>query len=121
MEADRAASEARFRSIAEQSPVIIWRSDADGRCDYVNRTYLDFRGRSLEEVLGEGWFEGAHPDDRERLLSSYGDALRRREPFEIEYRRLRHDGQYRWMTDRGAPYHDVDGEFLGHLGSCIDI
>jgi PAS domain S-box-containing protein len=121
LEASLAASEARFRSIAEQSPVIIWRSDLNGRCDYVNRTYLEFRGRTLEDVLRDGWFEGAHPDDRERFLSAYQEALLRHEPFEIEYRILRHDGQFRWVTDRGAPYHDAHGAFLGHLGSCLDI
>ncbi len=64
LEADLAESEARFRSIAEQSPVLIWRADADGQCDYVNPSWLDFRGRPLEQETGDGWTEGLHPEDR---------------------------------------------------------
>lgn len=123
LEAQLAASEARFRSIAEKTPVMIWRADVNGLCDYVNQTWIDFRGRAPEtdDEMGEGWAEGIHPDDRPRCLSLYRDAFVRREPFELTYRLLRHDGQYRWISDRGTPYSDADQTFLGYLGSCLDI
>jgi two-component system sensor histidine kinase/response regulator len=119
--AELADSEARFRSIAEQSPVMIWRADTQGRCDYFNQTWFDFRGRTREQEIGDGWAEGVHPDDREQRLATFGEALGRREPLEMTYRLRRHDGQYRWITDRGTPLHDARGTFLGFLGSCIDV
>ncbi|HMB06991.1 MAG TPA: PAS domain S-box protein, partial [Isosphaeraceae bacterium] len=121
LEASLAASEARFRIIAEKSPVMIWRTDVHGHCDYVNQAWLGFRGRSLEQDFGDGWADGIHPDDRDRCLAEFRAAVERREPFELVYRLLRRDGQYRWTSDRGAPYHDAQGTFLGYLGSCLDI
>lgn len=121
LEAKLAASEARFRGIAERSPALIWRSDPDGWHDFFNQSWLDFRGRSLEREIGSGWTEGLHNDDRERCLGLYRDAFERREPFEMLYRLQRWDGQFRWIIDRGTPYFDADGRFLGYLGSCTDL
>lgn len=121
LEANLAASEARFRSIVEKSPVMIWRADVDGWYDYFNQTWYDFRGRDLEQERREGWAEGVHPEDRERCLEIYRESFGRRDTFEMTYRLLRHDGQYRWISDRGTPYYDAGGTFLGFLGSCIDI
>jgi len=121
LEARLAASEARFRGIAERSPALIWRADSDGRHDFLNQSWLDFRGRPLELELGEGWIDGVHPDDRDRRRALYRNVFQRREPFEMLYRLQRWDGQFRWIIDRGAPYFDTDERFLGYLGSCIDI
>jgi PAS domain S-box-containing protein len=123
MEDELAASEARFRSIAEQSPVLIWRSAADGGYDYFNRPWYDFRGRGPDQELASGfaWAEGIHPEDRDRYLTTYRSAFEKREPFESTFRLLRGDGQYRWVIDRGNPYRDPQGNFLGYLGSYMDI
>jgi len=121
LKADLARSEARFRTIAEQSPVMIWRADAGGRCDYYNRTWLDFRGRSEVQEAGDGRADGVHPDDLEACLETFRGAFGRREAFEMTYRLLRRDGVYRSIVDRGVPYYDDRGGFLGYLGSCLDI
>jgi len=123
LEEDLAASEARFRNIAEQTPVLIWRSTSDGGYDYFNRPWYDFRGTGPEKELASdfAWIEGMHPDDRTGYLARYRAAFERREAFEHTFRLRRHDGLYRWVLDRGAPYFDVDGDFLGYLGSCLDI
>ncbi|HMB08924.1 MAG TPA: PAS domain S-box protein [Isosphaeraceae bacterium] len=116
-----AASEARFRMITEQAPILIWRSDARGRHDYFNRPWYDFRGRGPAQELGLGWTEGIHPEDRTRYFEAYGAAVARRERFECSFRLRRHDGQYRWVADRATPYYDASGRSLGYLGSCLDI
>ena len=123
LQAELAASEARFRGIAEQLPVMIWRFGVDGCYDYFNKTWYDFRGRIASPTADSGfeWAEDIHPDDRQACLDAYCTAFERREPFESTYRLRRHDGQYRWLADRGAPYHDDRGRFLGFLGSCLDI
>ncbi len=114
-------AEARFRVIAEKSPVMIWRTDTAGRCDYVNQTWTEFRGQGPEHHLGEGWADGLHDDDRDRTLAEFRYALARRSAFELSFRMRRHDGEFRWVSDRGTPFYDADGKFLGFLGSCLDI
>ncbi len=110
-----------FRAMADSHPALLWSSDTTGTCTEFNRSWLLFRGRSLEEELGLGWLTGVHPDDSERCMSTYLEAFARREPFEMEYRLQRADRAYRWILDRGAPRESVDGQFAGYIGSCVDV
>lgn len=110
-----------FRAMADSHPALLWSSDTTGVCTEFNRSWLLFRGRSLEEEFGVGWLEGVHPDDRDRCMSTYLEAFGRRESFEMEYRLQRADGIYRWILDRGAPRETADGDFAGYIGSCVDI
>jgi two-component system CheB/CheR fusion protein len=121
LEDDLAVSEARFRGIVEKSPVLIWRADPSGSRDFFNQTWLAFRGRTLKEEIHGGWTEGVHPDDLARVLETFRDAFEFRQSYKMVYRLRHHDGRYRSITDRGAPYHDARGTFLGFLGSCLDI
>jgi PAS domain S-box-containing protein len=121
LENELALSEARFRGIIAKSPVMIWKADQAGDRDFYNETWLEFRGRSLDQEIGEGWAEGVFLEDRTRCLENNRRAFERREPFEMLYRLHHRDGGYRWVTDRGAPYYDNRGTFLGYLGSCMDI
>jgi PAS domain S-box-containing protein len=114
-------SEARFRSMADTAPVFIWMSGTDGRCSFLNKSWLDFTGRALVQELGNGWAEGIHPDDRERCLATYSSAFAARCEFTLEYRRRRHDGEYRWVSDKGVPRLAPDGTFLGFIGCADDI
>ncbi len=107
--------------LMQDFPNPIWRAGIDGKCDYFNRAWLDFTGRTLEQELGDGWTEGVHPEDLELCLSTYFSAFNRREPFTMEYRLRHRDGSYHWLLDHGAPYTDLDGEFAGYLGTCYDI
>jgi len=100
---------------------MIWRAGLDARCDYFNGTWLAFTGRSLEQEMGDGWAAGVHRDDLERCVSQYLAHFHRREPFEMEYRLRRHDGEYRWIFDRGVPITDDGGAFAGFVGSCVDV
>jgi PAS domain S-box-containing protein len=110
-----------YRKLTEGSPVMIWRSATDGRCDYFNETWLAFTGRAIEAELGDGWAEGVHPVDLERCVEHYRTHFDRRVPFEMEYRLRRYDGVYRTIFDRGVPYEDASGAFKGFIGSCIDV
>jgi PAS domain S-box-containing protein len=114
-------SEHRFRDIADTAPVLIWISDASALCTYFNKPWLDFTGRTLAEELGNGWAEGVHPDDYERCLETYLSAFAARQPFEMEYRLRRADGQYRWVYDKAVPRFTGQGAFVGFIGSCTDI
>jgi PAS domain S-box-containing protein len=118
---DRApTSDHEFRELADFAPVMIWRAGTDKRCDWFNQPWLDYTGRSMAEEVGEGWADGVHPDDLQRCLATYIGAFDAREPFSMEYRLRRRDGEYCWMLDNGAPFYR-DGHFAGYWGSCIDV
>ena len=114
-------SEAHFRAMADTAPVMIWMSGTDKLCTFFNKGWLDFTGRSLEQELGNGWAEGVHREDFDRCFEVYANSFDARQPFTMEYRLRRSDGEYRWVLDNGIPYFAGDGTFLGYIGSCIDI
>src|SRR5947207_603141 len=114
-------SEARFRTVADAAPVLIWMSGPDKLCNFFNKGWLDFTGRKLEQELGNGWAEGVHREDFDRCLDIYVNSFDARQPFTMEYRLRRNDGEYRWVLDTGTPRFADDGTFLGYIGSCIDI
>jgi PAS domain S-box-containing protein len=115
------ASEERFRSLADNAPVLIWMSGLRNEAVYFNKPWLDFTGRPLEVELGFGWIESIHPDDRQSCVDTCDAAFARREPLTMQFRLRRHDGEYRWILDNGIPYFGADGAFSGYVGSCVDI
>jgi PAS domain S-box-containing protein len=120
-EAARRESEAHFRIMADTAPVMVWRAGVDKKCDFVNQPWLSFTGRTLEQELGDGWIDCMHPDDRAASFEIYDKAINAREPFRIEYRARRFDGEYRVVLGTGVPRWESDGAFAGYIGSCIDI
>jgi PAS domain S-box-containing protein len=110
-----------YAAIVEQAPIMIWRANTTAKCDYFNQRWLEFTGRTLEQEVGDGWAEGVHPEDFQRCLDIYLTNFNNQQIFEMEYRLRRHDGQYRWIFDRGVPFYSDSGEFLGFIGSCIDV
>ncbi|MDZ8263843.1 PAS domain S-box protein [Nostoc sp. ChiQUE01b] len=114
-------SEARFRQMADTTPILVWMSGTDTLCNYFNQFWLDFTGRTLEQEMGNGWAEGVHPDDFQRCLDTYINAFDAQQKFTMEYRLRRFDGEHRWLLDTGVPRLTPTGEFLGYIGSCVDI
>jgi PAS domain S-box-containing protein len=120
-EAKLRESEARFRSVADTAPVMIWMSDTDKRCSFFNQGWLQFTGRTFEQEFGNGWIEGVHPEDAEHCYKIYSTSFDARESFTMEYRLRRKDRSYGWVLDTGTPRFSSDNVFLGYIGSCIDI
>lgn len=110
-----------FKVVADSLPLLVWIAGIDKRCTYFNKPWLDFTGRPLENELGDGWIDALHPEDVEACLEAYERAFNRREPFIVQYRVRRHDGEYRWVFDKAAPLFDGDGAFAGYLGACLDV
>jgi PAS domain S-box-containing protein len=107
--------------LADNLPVMVWRRDTAMNCTWFNRPWLEFTGRALEQALDRGWTESVHPEDQGRCSTSLAQAVAARRPFTMDYRLRRHDGQYRWIRDNGAPFADAAGNFAGYLGSGIDV
>jgi len=116
-----AAAEERFKRLADASPVMIWVSGPDALINYFNRSWLEFRGRTLEEESGNGWTEGLHADDRNLSMETYLKSFSARQPFRMQYRLRRANGEYSWVENRAAPYYDGDGRLGGFTGSVVDV
>ncbi len=114
-------SEGRFRELADAAPVMIWLTGPDKGCTDLNRSWLEFTGRTLDAQKSDGWKTSVHPDDVARVYREYSAAFDARCSFELEYRLRRHDGVYRWVTIRGRPRYSGAGEFLGYVGSGMDV
>ena len=104
----------------ESIPLLTWRARPDMSCEQVSRAWLDYTGYTPEQALGEGWTRALHPEDLTRWLDTCVRAFDERQPFEIEYRLRRRDGEYRWMLERAAPLY-ADGVFVGYAGALVDI
>jgi PAS domain S-box-containing protein len=109
------------KTVADSLPLLVWVSGSDKRCTYFNKPWLDFTGRPLESEIGDGWADGVHAADLQQCVDTYVRAFDRREPFMMEYRLRRHDGEYRWVFDNAAPLFDPDGSFAGYIGACFDV
>ncbi|MGB8988985.1 MAG: PAS domain S-box protein [Candidatus Sulfotelmatobacter sp.] len=114
-------SEARFQAMADMAPVLIWMTGTDGYCNYFNKPWLEFTGRTMEQEVGTGWLEGVHPDDVQGCHDGFFPAYHARKPFRMEYRLRRADGEYRWVMESGIPRYTGGGEFAGYIGSNVDI
>ena len=114
-------SEQRFRLAADSASAMIWMSGPDMLCNYFNKSWMHFTGRTQEQELGDGWKEGVHPDDLNRIQETYIENFRARKEFYMEYRLRRYDGEYRWVSDAASPRMSPDGLFEGYVGICLDI
>ncbi|MBB5711156.1 PAS domain S-box protein [Sphingomonas xinjiangensis] len=119
--AELVASEARFRNMADNAPVMMWMTEPDGSCTYLNRSWYAFTGQREAEALGFGWLDATHPEDKPAAERMFVEANAAHAPFRAEYRLRRADGTYRWAIDAASPRFGADGAFLGYIGSVIDI
>lgn len=112
--------EESFHHMADAAPVMIWTAGPDALCTFFNASWLEFRGRQLDQERGNGWAEGLHPDDRDLCLETYLKSFSARQAFRVEFRLQRSDGEYRWIENTGVP-HMEDGTFRGFIGCAVDV
>jgi PAS domain S-box-containing protein len=116
----QASGEQRFRELLDASPVMVWMSGTDAQCTFFNRAWLEFRGRSLDAELGNGWTAGLHPDDRDLCVETYLKAFSARTSFRVQCRVQRADGEYAWIENAGSPLIE-DTVFVGYMGTTMDV
>lgn len=105
----------------EEFPTLVWRMDLNGQCNYLNRTWTEFTGRSPADGLGNGWLENIHPDDRKEVEHCFRVFFTDLSSFTTEYRLLHRDGGFRWIEDNGRTFRDLDGNLAGYIGFSLDI
>jgi diguanylate cyclase (GGDEF)-like protein/PAS domain S-box-containing protein len=111
-----------FRIVAEDAPVMLWLTNSEGKVIFTNSKWKKFVGAPAGEHLGgDAWITSLHPNDLQACLKTFEEAFRIRQPFEMEYRLRRSDGQYRYVLDTGEPYINREGKFSGFIGSSTDI
>jgi PAS domain S-box-containing protein len=114
-------SETRFRTMADELPLIVWLHDADGRQVFVNQTFCDYFGATREEMHDERWQLFTHPDDGDGYSQAFAAAVREQQPFHAEVRVRRADGKWRWLESWGRPFRDALGRVAGFVGASADV
>src|SRR5262249_50878164 len=120
LEREKLTAEDRFRDLMNAAPVMMWLSGPDAMCIFFNRLWLEFRGRRMEDEIGNGWTDGIHPDDRELCLEAYLKAFSARQPFRVQYRLQKATGDFGWVEDTGTPRFE-GGNFTGFMGAAVDV
>ena len=121
VEAARRESEARFRTLSDAVPQIIWTNNAKGEANYFNSRWFEYSGRSLDDSLGGGWQTIVHPGDEIASKELWQLALQNGKVFDTEYRLRRRDGRYRWFIGRNVPLRDSKNQVTGWFGTATDI
>ena len=114
-------SELRFRTMAENTDMLIATNDTDGGIVYLNQAWLDFFGKSLDDILSIGWTNFVHPDDKEFTATSFLYAFEHQQPYSLEFRLANKNGEYRWLLAKGSPRFYSDGTFAGSVSTSVDI
>jgi PAS domain S-box-containing protein len=114
-------SERSLRLLTEAIPQLIWSATPDGAIDYCNRQLLEYAGKTLEEMRGDGWVNFLHPEDVGHIMESWRTTVKTGEPFEVGCRLRRADGRFRWSISRGQPLRDGGGAIIRWYGTCTDM
>jgi PAS domain S-box-containing protein len=115
------SKESHFSHLANQAPVMMWITDADANCIFLNTRWYEYTGQTPSTALNRGWLDAVHPDDRQDASNVFGPQECHSGDAKHEYRLRSKDGEFRWMLDHGSPRYDLQGNFQGYIGTVIDI
>ena len=113
--------DASFRTVADGAPVMLWTCDVFGGYRFFNQQWVTFTGVPLDQLLENPGLLDVHPEDYAAQRHGFVAAFQNRVEFRMEYRLRRYDGQYRWVINSGVPLFNARSEFVGYVGSCVDI
>jgi PAS domain S-box-containing protein len=111
----------RSRQIIESIPMLAWQCNEKGEAQYCNRRWYEYTGEGAEKTLGDMWQKALHPDDEQRIRDETIRTAATGDPYNVEYRLRRHDGEYRWHLARALPVRDADGKITMWVGCAADI
>lgn len=110
-----------FHRFADHLPGMIWVSDEQDNTIYLNKSLMQFTGFTVQDITNDGWTSLIHPDDIPVAIDGYRISFQKREPATLEYRFKRSDGEFRWVIDHSVPRFHANGQFMGYIGSVLDI
>lgn len=110
-----------FKHITDAAGTALWTVDPRGNITFVNQTWIDWTGQPYESHLGRGWIDFVVPEDHDRVIGNFIRGVNAKTPFEADFRVLRKDGRIQWIAVTGKPRYGASGEFVGYVGSCMDI
>ncbi len=113
--------ESRFKSLADNAPVLLRMTTANNYFYYFSRQWLEFTGKTEKDQQNNGWIDGINPKEVDQILAQIDLAFKRRQKYEVTYQLRRHDAVYRWVQDTGIPHFDEDGKFSGYISATVDI
>ena len=120
MERRDADADRRARIAVDSASAMLWMADAQGRYEWFNAACTGYTGRAADELRGDGWLGLVHLEDIERCSAVFAASFEAREPYTLDYRLLRHDGEYRWMLEHALPRFDAGGALAGYTGSVVE-
>jgi len=121
IEAELRASQQRYRELAEAMPQMVWTADANGHVNYWNSRWYEYTGLTATDSTALRGIESVHPDDRDRTLTQWQQAIVTGSRFEVEYRIRDREGRYRWFICRALPTQTEQGPITGWIGTITDI
>lgn len=110
-----------FRKIADNLPSVVWITNLDGSCSYLNKAWYEMTGQSADDALGFGWLDPVHPDDKKSSGEIFLKANEQQTPFSLLYRLRQKNGDYHWAIDQGSPRYDDQHRFAGFIGSVVKV
>lgn len=111
----------QLRDVIETIPAYVWTAEPDGSVDFVNQRLLRFTGLPADQVLGWGWTDIIHPEDRAGFVETWHGITASGRPVDVEARIRGADGQYRWHLFRTEPLRDRSGKIVKWYGKSTDI
>jgi two-component system cell cycle sensor histidine kinase/response regulator CckA len=114
-------SEARYRLLADAMPQIVFGINSSGETRFANQRWAEYTGAPADESVDLDWVACLHPEDRDRTLALWREAIGKGSAFETETRLLRADHEYRWHLFRAVPLTNVEGQAGGWIGTATDI
>lgn len=117
----RIEGEMRFRRLADDIPSLLRVEDRHGMAEFVNRACVEFSGRPREALLGHGWLQLVHPQERDAYLAEHAAAQSTQSQPAVDFRLMRADGTYRWMRSISRPHIGADGQFAGFVSLMLDV
>ena len=109
-----------YLNILENFPVLIWRANKEKQFNYFNSNWTEFTGRNIESQIYQGWMSFIHNEDKQKFTTVFSESFEVKEKFEVEFRLLAKDAKYHWLICMANPIHDLNNNFEGYIGVCLD-
>lgn len=110
-----------YLGMFENFPAVVWKTDIEGKNEYVNKNCYNFTGKYKEDCLAFEWLTYIHPEDKDKCYELYNKSFENKQPYDMEYRALNSSGEYRWIQSINRPVKNSDGKFDGYIGIGLDI